>query len=71
MFMGTEASPMDEKGLIRYRARARAEIGDTTYRFLSDWLDEDPTLELMQRENLVEVRFDPGDPTNYEVIIPH
>ncbi len=70
MFMGTETSPMGADGKVRYRVRAKAEIGDTEYRFLSDWLDDDPTLDLMQLGNQVEVRYTPGDPTDYEVVVP-
>lgn len=70
-FMGTETSPMDDRGNVRYRIRARAEIDGVTHRFHSEWLDEDPTLDLMQLGNEVEVRFDPADPGTYEVIVPH
>lgn len=69
-FMGTEASPMDAGGKVRYRIRARAEINGATYRFHSEWLDGDPTLDLMQLGNQVEVRIDPGDPGVYEVVVP-
>ncbi len=69
-FMGTETSQMDDRGRVRYRIRARAEIGDEVRRFESEWLDDDPTLDLMQRGNQVEVRIEPGNPANYEVIVP-
>lgn len=69
-FMGAEASPMDNEGRVRYRVRAKAEIEGKMQRFESEWLDEDPTLGLMQRGNLLEVSINPDDPTNYDVIIP-
>lgn len=69
-FMGTEASPMDDQGRVRYRVRARAEIDGQIHRFESDWLDADPTLDLMQRGNQLEVRIDPGNPADYEVVVP-
>jgi len=68
--MGTETSQMDDRGRVRYRIRARAEIGDEVHRFESEWLDDDPTLDLMQLGNQVEVRIEPGNPANYEVIVP-
>lgn len=70
MFMGTEPSQMDDKGKVRYRVKARAEIDGVQHRFLSDWMDEDPTLYYMQHGNTVEVRINPDDPTSYEVMLP-
>jgi hypothetical protein len=70
-YMGTETSQMDDRGRVRYRIRARAEIGDEVRRFESEWLDDDPTLDLMQLGNRVEVRIEPGNPANYEVVVPH
>lgn len=69
-FMGTEPSQMDERGRVRYRVKARAEIEDEIHRFRSDWVDEDPTLQFMQLGNKVEVRIDPRDPSVYEVVLP-
>ncbi len=69
-FMGTEPSQMDERGNVRYRVKARAEIDDVIHRFRSEWLDEDPTLYYMQHENKVEVRIDPSDPSSYQVTLP-
>ena len=69
-FMGTEPSPMDDRGRVRYRVKARAEIGDTLYRFVSEWMDEDPTLHYMQHGNIVDVWMDPDDPSSYEVALP-
>ena len=69
-FMGTEPSPMDDQGRVRYRVKARAEIGDTIHRFVSDWIDEDPTLHYMQHGNTVDVWVDPNDPDSYEVTLP-
>lgn len=69
-FMGAEPSPMDDRGRVRYRVKARAEIGDTQHRFVSDWMDEDPTLHYMQHGNTVEVWMDPEDPDSYEVVLP-
>ncbi|MGA9596517.1 MAG: DUF3592 domain-containing protein [Acidimicrobiia bacterium] len=69
-FMGVEASPMDEEGRVRYRVRARTEVDGEYRRYESNWLDEDPTLGLMKHGNQVEVRVDPDNPTDYEVIIP-
>jgi len=70
LFMGTEPSPMDDQGRVRYRIKARAEIDGETHRFRGEWMDEDPTLYFMQHGNVVTVRIDPDDPTQYEVIIP-
>ena len=69
-FMGTEPSPMDDQGRVRYRVKARAEIGDTMHRFRSEWMDEDPTLYYMQHGNKVDVWIDPDDPNSYEVALP-
>ena len=69
-FMGTEPSPMDDRGRVRYRVKARAEIGDTTHRFRSEWMDEDPTLYYMQHGNKVDVWIDPDNPGSYEVALP-
>jgi hypothetical protein len=69
-FMGAEPSPMDDQGRVRYRVKARAEIGDTMHRFVSEWMDEDPTLHYMQHGNTVEVWMDPEDPDSYEVVLP-
>ena len=69
-FMGTEPSPMDDQGRVRYRVKARAEIGDTMHRFRSAWMDEDPTLYYMQHGNKVDVWMDPDDPGSYEVVLP-
>ena len=69
-FMGTEPSQMDDRGRVRYRVKARAEIGDTLHRFRSDWIDEDPTLYYMQHGNKVDVWMDPDDASSYEVILP-
>ncbi|MDJ0663011.1 MAG: DUF3592 domain-containing protein [Acidimicrobiia bacterium] len=69
-FMGTEPSPMDDQGRVRYRVKARAEIDDTIRRFVSDWMDEDPTLYYMQHGNKVDVWVDPNDPNFYEVTLP-
>ena len=71
LFMGTEPSQMDAEGNIRYRVKARADIDGAQHRFVSDWLDEDPTLYYMQHGNKVEVRVDPDDPTSYEVVLPN
>ena len=70
LFMGTEPSQMDAAGNIRYRVKARTDIDGTQHRFVSEWLDEDPTLYYMQHGNKVEVRVDPDDPTSYEVVLP-
>lgn len=70
MFMGTEPSQMDARGRVRYRVKARAEIDGSLHRFLSEWLEEDPTLYYMKHGNKVEVRIDPQDPTSYEVVLP-
>jgi len=70
MFMGTEPSPMDDQGRVRYRVKARAEIDGEVHRFRSEWMDEDPTLYYMQHGNKVDVRIDPDDPAQYEVILP-
>ncbi|HSF86122.1 MAG TPA: DUF3592 domain-containing protein [Acidimicrobiia bacterium] len=70
LFMGVEPSPMDADGTIRYRIRARGEVDGESRRFLSGWLDEDPTLLLMQAGNRVEVLFDPADPGRYRVVLP-
>ncbi len=69
-FMGAEPSQMDDEGRVRYRVKAHAEIGDTIHRFVSDWVDEDPTLYYMQHGNVVEVWIDPNDPGSYEVTLP-
>ena len=69
-FMGTEPSQMDDQGRVRYRVNARAEIGDTIHRFVSDWMDEDPTLYYMQHGNTVDIWMDPDDPSSYEVVLP-
>ena len=68
--MGTEPSQMDARGRVRYRVKARAEIDGSLHRFLSEWLEEDPTLYYMKHGNKVEVRIDPQDPTSYEVVLP-
>lgn len=70
IFMGAEPSPMDDQGRVRYRVKARAEIGDTVHRFVSGWMDDDPTLHYMQHGNKVEVWMDPKDPGSYEVVVP-
>jgi hypothetical protein len=70
MFMGAEPSQMDDKGNVRYRVKARADIDGTQYRFRSDWMEEDPTLHYMSRGNKVTVHVDPDDPTSYEVELP-
>ncbi len=69
-FMGAEPSQMDSSGIVRYRIKARAEIDGVLHRFVSEWLDEDPTLRLMEDGNKVEVRIDPSNPSSYEVIVP-
>ena len=69
-FMGTEPSPMDDQGRVRYRVKARAEIGDTMHRFVGEWMDEDPTLYFMRHGNTVEVWVDPEYPSSYEVVLP-
>ncbi|MCP4225165.1 MAG: hypothetical protein GY773_17650 [Actinomycetia bacterium] len=68
--MGAEPSQMDAAGAVQYRVKASAEIDGTTHRFVGDWLDDDPTLMLMQLGNKVEVRIDPSNPSSYEVIVP-
>ena len=68
--MGAEPSQMDDEGRVRYRVKAHAELGDTIHRFVSDWVDEDPTLYYMQHGNVVEVWIDPNDPGSYEVTLP-
>lgn len=70
LFMGTEHSQMDQRGRIRYRVSAKAEIEGQTHRFHSEWLDKDPTLYYMQHGNKVEVRIDRRDPSQYTVIPP-
>ena len=70
MFMGAEPSQMDDKGNVRYRVKARAEIDGTQYRFRSDWMEEDPTLHYMSHGNKVTVHVDPDDPAAYEVELP-
>lgn len=69
-FMGTEPSQMDATGNVRYRVKARVEIDGVMHRFVGDWLDEDPTLLFMEQGNKVEVRIDPTDPSDYEVVMP-
>lgn len=69
MFMGAEPSQMDGRGRVRYRVKARAEIDGEIHRFLSDFVEEDPTLLYMQLGNKVEVRIDPNDPSVYEVVV--
>jgi hypothetical protein len=69
-FMGTEPSQMDAAGNVRYRVKARAEIDGVMHRFVGDWLDEDPTLLLMEQGNKVQVRVDPNDLDSYEVLTP-
>lgn len=69
-FMGTEPSQMDESGRVRYRIKASAEIDDVIHRFVGDWLNEDPTVDLMQRGNRVQVRINPGDPSDYQIVYP-
>jgi hypothetical protein len=69
-FMGTETSQMDDAGGVSYRVRARVEIDGAVHRFVGDWLEEDPTLLLMERGNKVWVRIDPSDPSSYEVLLP-
>ena len=66
-FMGVEPSEMDEDGNVRYRVNARAEVDGMTHRFVSHWLDEDPTVRLMELGNKVKVTFDPANPSLYEV----
>ena len=68
-FMGVEPSEVDEEGRIRYRVTARAQIDGITHRFVSHWLDEDPTVEMMKRGNTVRVRFDPANPALYDVLV--
>lgn len=70
IFMGTEPSQMDDQGVVRYRVKARAEIDGEIHRFRSEWMDEDPTLYYMQHGNKVEVRVNPGNLEDYEVILP-
>ena len=69
-FMGAEPSEMDASGAVRYRIRARAEMGSEIRRFVGEWLDEDPTLTLMQTGNKVTVIVDPSDPSRYQVVFP-
>lgn len=69
-FMGTEPSQMDDRGRVRYRVKARAEIDGTIHRFRGDWVDDDPTLLFMEQGNKVEVRIDRRDPSVYKVIMP-
>jgi hypothetical protein len=66
-FMGVEPSPLGPEGDVRYRITAKAEIDGVVHRFTSDWMDEDPTLRLMERGNRVGVVIDPADPTRYRV----
>jgi hypothetical protein len=66
-FMGAEPSPLDDTGRVRYRIRAQAEVDGRMRRFLGEWLDEDPTLALMQGGNRVGVYLDPDDPEVYEI----
>ena len=68
--MGTEPSQMDDQGRVRYRVKARIEVDGVLHRFRSEWVDEDPTLYYMQHGNKVEVRVDPNDLTQYEVVLP-
>lgn len=70
MFMGAEPSPMDADGNVRYRITARAEIDGEVRRFTGPWLDEDPTLALMQQGNRVTVIVDPTDPARYRLVLP-
>ncbi|MEA2002627.1 MAG: DUF3592 domain-containing protein [Actinomycetota bacterium] len=70
-FMGAEPSQMDSAGVTRYRVKARTEIDGGMHRFVGDWMDNDPTLILMEHGNKVEVRIDPSDPSSYEVIVPN
>lgn len=70
IFMGTEPSQMDDRGDVRYRVKARAEIDGEIHRFRGEWVDDDPTLLFMERGNKVEVRIDPTDPSHYEVVMP-
>lgn len=69
-FMGSEPSQMDASGAVRYRIRARAEIDGELVRFVSGWLDEDPTLYYMQHGNQVVVHVSPDDPAVYDVVLP-
>ena len=69
-FMGVEVSPMDDAGKMRFRVRAKAEIDDEMRRFHSEWLDEDPTLRLMDAGNRVTVLIDPANPQWSEVVLP-
>ena len=68
--MGTEPSQMDSSGNVRYRVKARAEIDGVMHRFRGEWVDEDPTLLFMEQGNKVEVRINPTDPADYEVVMP-
>ncbi|MDX2344330.1 MAG: DUF3592 domain-containing protein [Acidimicrobiia bacterium] len=70
MFMGTEPSQMDDKGKVKYRVKARADIDGTQHRFRSDWLENDPTLYYMQHGNKVTVHVNRSDPSSYEVELP-
>ena len=70
IFMGTEPSQMDDRGRVKYRVKARAELDGEIHRFRSDWMDEDPTLYYMQHGNTVEVRINFGNPADYEVFLP-
>jgi hypothetical protein len=70
IFMGAEPSPMDDRGNVRYRVKAKAEIDGTVRRFVGYWVDEDPTLLFMEQGNKVEVRVDPDNPGSYEVVMP-
>ena len=69
-FMGVEPSPLGADGTVRYRIKARAEIDGTMYRYRSEWMDDDPTLQLMQAGNKVTVRIDPFDPSRGEIETP-
>ncbi len=69
-FMGVEPSPLDADGTVRYRVKARAEIDGRIHRFTSGWLDEDPTLRLMEVGNKVSVIIDRTDSSRYEIELP-